>query len=458
MLEEDTRLLLSDAAARAIAYLGGLERRPVFPEAEAIARLERVLDGPLPDGPSPAAEAIALLDEQGSPATVANAGGRYFGFVTGGALPATVAANWLAGAWDQNAFSQVSSPAVALFERAALRWLKEALRLPAGIEGSFVTGATMANFTGLAAARHAVLARAGWDAEAQGLFGAPEITVIVGEEVHSTLYRVLALLGLGRARAVTVPVDEQGRMRADALPPIAGPTILCLQAGNVNSGAFDPAAAIIPAAKERGAWVHVDGAFGLWARACPAKAALAEGFEAADSWAVDAHKWLNVPYDCGLALVRDPAALRAAMSIDGAYLMADDRPPETRNAIEVGPESSRRARAVETWAALKTLGRAGLADLVERNCRQAATLAEGLRAAGVEVLNEVVLNQVVAAFGDDAATERVIAAFQADGTAWCGATTWRGRRAMRISVSSWATTDEDIARTLEAIVTARQAA
>ena len=450
MADDDTRDLLADAAARGTRYLAGLERRPVYPKAGDIDRLEQALKEPLPDSPSEPSEVLAFIDELGSPATVASAGGRYFGFVTGGSLQASLAANWLAGAWDQNAFSFASSPAAALFEVAALRWLKEALGLPEAAEGALVTGATMANFTCLAAARHEVLRRAGWDAEAQGLFGAPEITVMVGEEVHASVYKVLAMLGLGRDRVVRVPADAQGRMRADRMPSIAGPTILCLQAGNVNSGAFDPAEDIIPEARARGAWVHVDGAFGLWVRASPRLAALARGFEAADSWATDAHKWLNVPYDCGLALVRAPEALRRAMSISGAYLMLGAR----RDAIDVTPDSSRRARALEVWAALKSLGRSGLAVMIERNCDQAQWLAGELAKAGAEILNEVVLNQVVAAFGDDEATRRTVAALQDSGLAWCGGTDWQGRHAMRISVSSWATTQTDMETTRDAILSA----
>ena len=453
MDREQRRRLLSEAAERGIRYLEGLADRPVFPEAGSIARLEAALQGPLSDGPTAPSEVLALIDGLGSPATVASAGGRYFGFVTGGALPASVAANWLAGAWDQNSFSFTSSPAAALFEEAALRWLKDALRLPRGAEGALVTGATMANFTCLAAARHHVLERAGWDVESRGLFGAPEVTVIVGQEVHATVRKVLAMLGLGGDRAVPVPVDAQGRMRADLVPEISGPTILCLQAGNVSSGAFDPAPAIIPGAKARGAWVHVDGAFGLWARASDRRAPLAEGFEGADSWATDAHKWLNVPYDCGAAFVAAAQALRAAMSVSGSYLLLGGQ----RDAIDVTPDSSRRARAIEVWAALKSLGRAGLAELVDRNCRQAEWLAGKLAAAGVEVLNEVALNQAVVAFGDDVRTDAVIRAIQASGRIWCGGTTWRGRRAMRISISSWATTQADLDAALDAILLAHRA-
>lgn len=346
-MDSDTRRkLLADAAQRGTRYLEELDNRSVFPRSADVDGLEKVLNTRLPDEPQDDSEVLAFIDEFGSAATVASAGGRYFGFVTGGALPVAVAANWLATAWDQNSFSFASSPAVALFEATALDWLKDCLGLPQEAEGALVTGATMANFTCLAAARHEVLNRAGWNVEEDGLFDAPGITVIVSEEVHASVLKVLALLGLGRERVIQVPTDREGRMRPSALPDLAVPAIVCLQAGNVNSGAFDSATAIIPWAQEKGAWVHVDGAFGLWVRASPRLAALAEGFEDADSWATDAHKWLNVPYDCGAAFVRSPAALGAAMSISGAYLMLGER----RDAIHVTPDSSRRARAIEVWA------------------------------------------------------------------------------------------------------------
>ena len=440
--------LLRDAAERAIRYRAGLDVRAVVPIAEAIEALGD-LGGPLPEGPDDPAAVLAMLDDRGSPATVASAGGRYFGFVTGSSLPVTVAANWLATAWDQNSALSVMSPVATRLEQIALPWLCDLLGLPAGCGGSFVTGATMANLVGLAAARHALLARAGWDVEADGLFGAPPLTVLVGAEVHVSLLKALALLGLGRSRVVTVPVDGQGRMRADALPALDARTIVCLQAGNVNTGAFDPAEAICAAARESRAWVHVDGAFGLWAAAAPARAHLAAGFGEADSWATDAHKWLNVPYDCGLAFVREPRQLAAAMAPSAAAYLAVG---ESREPMHHSPESSRRARGVEVWAALQSLGRAGVADLIERACRHAERFAEGLRAAGYDVLNQVTLNQVLACFGDDEATRAVIAAVQAEGTCWCGATVWQGRAAMRISVSSWATTDGDVERSLAAII------
>jgi glutamate/tyrosine decarboxylase-like PLP-dependent enzyme len=445
--------LLREAAERGIRYLAGLDDRGVAPSSAAVARLE-ALGGPLPDGPSDPAAVLALLDEVASPATVASAGKRYFGFVTGGSLPAALAASWLAAAWDQNAGLRVMSPAAAALEEIAGGWLVDALALPAGTVAGFVTGATMANLAGLAAARHAVLAAAGWDVEAEGLFGAPPITVVVGEEVHVSLVKALGLLGLGRERVVRVPVDGQGRMRAELLPRFQGPTIVCAQAGNVNTGAFDPFEEICAATHDAGAWVHVDGAFGLWAAAAPGRAHLARGVAAADSWATDAHKWLNVPYDSGVVLCRHPEQLRAAMSVSAAYLAAAERP----DPYHATPEMSRRARGVEVWAALRSLGRAGVADLVERTCRLAARFADGLGAAGHAVLNDVTLNQVLVSFGDEAATRAAIAALQADGTCWCGGTVWQGQVAMRISVSSWATTEEDVDRSLEAMLRAARAA
>ncbi len=448
---ESTRALLAATAQCAGDYLAGLEDQPVFPDPQQVQRLREFLDTALPETGIDARQVLAQLVDYASPATVASAGGRYFGFVTGGALPATLAANWLAGAWDQNAFSPISSPAIALLEETALGWLKEALLIPAQAEGALTTGATMANFTCLAAARHRVLQQVGWDVEADGLFGAPPITVVVGEEVHGSVLKVLAMLGLGRRRLVRVPVDGEGRMRADQLPEAAGPTILCMQAGNVTSGAFDPAPEIIAWARDNGAWVHVDGAFGLWAAAVPELAHLVAGCEAADSWATDAHKWLNVPYDCGAALVRDPAALHGALSISGAYLQLD---AGERAAIDVTPDSSRRARAVDVWAAFKALGRSGLAAMVRRHCRQAAWLAAALGEAGIEILNEIVLNQVVAAFGDDGATQAVIRELQKAGHCWCGGSFWKGRQVMRISISSWATSEQDMRHAGDAILAA----
>lgn len=440
--------VLDDAARRAGAYLRNLNTQSVAPSVSAVAALSE-LDEALPERSSNAIETLARLDRLVSPATMGMAGPRFFGFVIGGSLPVALAANWLAGSWDQNAAFYEVTPGVARIEEVASKWLIELFGLPPLTAVGFVTGATMANFTALAAARHAVLANAGWNVEADGLFGAPPITVIIGEEAHPTLLKSLGMLGLGRSRVERVPVDGQGCMRPDALSMIDGPTILCVQAGNINTGAFDPFQQLIERAHEANAWVHVDGAFGLWAKASPSLSHLARGLERADSWATDAHKWLNVPYDSGLAFSRDARALRAAMAVTAEYL-----PSETahRNPSDFTPELSRRARGVEVWAAMRSLGKAGLAELIERNCRHAVRFADGLRAAGHSILNDVVLNQVLVSFGDADRTRRVIAALQKEGTCWCGATVWHGRTAMRISVSSWATTDADVERSLDAML------
>ena len=439
--------LLADALQRALRYLEGARARRVSPAQADVARLAE-LGGPLPEAPTDPRGVLALLDGIGSPATVINAGGRYFGFVNGGSLPAALAADWLAGAWDQNAGLAVSSPTAAALEEIAIRWVCELLRLPPGSGGGLVTGASMANFCGLAAARHALLGRQGWNVERDGLFGAPPLSVVVGEEVHVSLLKALSLLGLGSERVIRVPCDAQGRMRADRLPALSSSSIVCLQAGNVNTGALDPAGAICAAASAKGAWVHVDGAFGLWAAAAPERAHLAEGFELAQSWATDAHKWLNVPYDSGIVLVREPHLLEAAMSTSASYLAQGAQ----RHPFRCTPEMSRRARSVPLWAALRSLGRAGVAQMIERCCRHSARLAEGLRSAGHAVLNDVVLNQVLVSFGAPEVTNAIIAEIQQDGTCWCGGTVWQGQTAMRVSVSSWATTDEDVEKSLAAIL------
>jgi glutamate/tyrosine decarboxylase-like PLP-dependent enzyme len=441
------RQLLENTAQRAISFLEHLSERGVAPTPEAVANLA-TLDQPLSDGPTNAEDVVQVLDEVCSPATMAMPGPRFFGFVIGGVLPVTLAANWLAGAWDQNSGLFTPTPATAQLEQVALNWLVDLFNLPKSSGAGFVTGATMANFSALAAARHAVLKSAGWNVEADGLFGAPAITVIVGDEAHPTLFKSLGLLGLGRNRVIKAPVDSQGRMRADALPSFSGPTIICVQAGNVNSGAFDPCGEICERAHAAGGWVHVDAAFGLWAAACPSMSSLVEGMNLADSWATDFHKWLNVPYDSGIAIVKDAEALRAAMAITAEYLPTS----EFRNPSDYTPELSRRARGVEVWAALRSLGRSGVVELIERNCRQARRFAQGLAEAGFEILNDVVLNQVLVTFNDAATTNRVIAEIQADGTCWCGGTVWHGQTAMRISVSSWATTDEDVEQSLAAII------
>ncbi len=442
------RALLLDAAERGIQYREHVNDRSVAPPADAVARLTS-LGGPLPQDGLPAHEVLAQLDAVAGPATVAMAGGRYFGFVNGSSLPVTLAANWLASAWNQNVALHVMSPAGATLEEQVLRWTAEALDLPA-TTGALVGGASMANLTGLLAARHAVLERAGWNVEADGLFGAPPITVVVGEEVHTAVVRTLGFIGLGRDRVVRVPVDGQGRMRPDRLPAVSGPVILCVQAGNVNTGAFDPVAAMAEWRSRVGAWIHVDGAFGIWARAEPGRAHLAAGYELADSWATDGHKMLNVPYDCGIALVRDERALRAAMAFSAAYLP----PSGIYDPMHHSPDGSRRARSFDVWAAYRFLGRDGLAALVRSCCDMAALIADRLAAAGLSILNDVELNQVLVDVGDDATTAAVIAAVQSDGTCWCGGTRWQGRAAMRISVSSWATTRDDAERSAQAIIDA----
>ncbi len=439
--------LLTDAANRAQRYLKGLAERRVSPSSHSVDELKK-LARRLQEQPVDPAEVLHELDAIGSPATVATAGGRFFGFVIGGSLPAALAANILAAAWDQNAGLEVSSPISAELEKVCRGWLTSLLGLPSETEVGFVTGATMANFTGLAAARHALLEAHGWDVEAQGLFGAPPVTVIVGDEVHVSLLKALSMLGLGRERVLRVPVDGQGRMIPGHIPQVDGPTIVCIQAGNVNTGAFDPADEICSRLRGTNAWIHVDGAFGLWAAASPSKRHLVDGFQKANSWATDAHKWLNVPYDSGLVFVRDPRHLNAAMSTSAAYLMEG----ETRDPHLFVPEMSRRARAIEIWAALRSLGKQGLANLVQTSCAHAQRMARGLQEAGYHVLNEVVINQVLVSFGSPEVTRRVIAGIQQDGTCWCGGTVWQGKTAMRISVSSWATTDADIETSLEAIL------
>lgn len=440
--------LLSAAAARAARYLDDIRERSVRPNPDAVRGLS-AFDVALQDAPMAPERVLEELDRLGSPATMGIAGPRFFGFVIGGSLPAALAANWLASAWDQNTGLYNITPATAVIEQVALRWLVDVLGLPSDCSGAFVTGTTVAHITALAAARHAVLKRVGWNVEADGLFGAPPITVIVGAEAHPTLFKALGVIGLGRNRVIKVPVDDQGRMRADAMPSVSGPTIVCVQSGNLNTGAFDPADEICDRVAGTGAWVHVDGAFGLWARTAPTRAEYARGIERADSWATDGHKWLNVPYDSGIAFVRDADALRASMAVTAEYLPSAS---EHRNPSDFTPELSRRARGVDIWAALRALGRSGVTEMIERSCRHARRFAEALSAAGYEILNDVVLNQVLVSFGEPETTQRVIAGIQEDGTCWCGGTVWQGRTAMRISVIGWNTTDDDVERSIEAML------
>jgi glutamate/tyrosine decarboxylase-like PLP-dependent enzyme len=462
----DRSSLLSRSMELANGYLASLSTRPVGRSVDRAA-LQAALGGPLPDGPADPLAVVEGLAAAADAGLVASAGPRFFGFVVGGSLPAALAADWLTSAWDQNAGLYSISPAAAVAEEVAGAWLVELLGLPGETTVGFVTGSTMANFTALAAARHRVLAAAGWDVERRGLQGAPPLTVITHQGSHVTVYASLQMLGLGREgeRVRTIAADDQGRMRPDSLREvlgtIEGPTIVCAQAGNVNTGAFDPLDALIPIAHERGAWVHVDGAFGIWAAAVPSMRDRMRGYETADSWSTDAHKWLNVPYDSGLVFVRDRAAHHAAMTLGAEYYV--ETAGVDRDNYNWVPESSRRARGFTVLAALRSLGRSGLVDLIERDCVHARRMAGRLAAAPrTSILNEVVLNQVLVRFegpagdGDgalgDARTRAIIDAVQRDGTCWLGGTVWDGRAAMRFSVSGWQTTAADIEISADAIL------
>jgi len=463
--------LLKRTTDLALEFLDGLPERRVRQTA-SVAELRAALGGPLPEEGTDAREVIEHLARAADPGLVGTAGPRYFGFVIGGHVPASLAADWLTSAWDQNAGLYVTSPANSVVEEVAAAWLLEILGLPASASLGFTTGCSMANFTALAAARHAVLARQGWDVEKAGLFGAPPIEVVIGNEAHATILTALQMLGLGRERVKRVAVDGQGRMVPAALREMlaggSGPLIVCAQAGNVDTGAFDPLeeiVAIVRESRERGGWLHVDGAFGLWAAAVPSLAHLVRGAAGADSWATDAHKWLNVPYDSGIVAVAHPEPHRAAMTISAAYLVQTEG--HERDPFDWVPEFSRRARGFTVWAALRSLGRAGVAGMVERCCALARRFAERLREEpGVEILNEVVLNQVLVRFhrpggptdGADGLTREVIARVQADGTCWLGGTTWQGKAAMRISVSGWATTEADVDASAAAILRSFRAA
>ncbi|MEA2599883.1 MAG: hypothetical protein QOF89_875 [Acidobacteriota bacterium] len=462
--------LLKRTADLAQEFLDGLPERRVGP-AVPVEELRAALGGSLPERGEDALRVMEHLARAADPGLVGMAGPRYFGFVIGGHVPASLAADWLTSTWDQNATLYVTSPANSVVEEVAAGWVLELLGLPATASVGFTTGCSMANFTALAAARHAVLARAGWDVEAQGLFGAPEIEVVIGEEAHATILSALQMLGLGRERVKRVAMDSQGRMVPEALRDVlaggSGPLIVCAQAGNVNTGSFDPLEAIIPLVRERGGWLHVDGAFGLWAGAVPSLAHLVRGADQADSWATDAHKWLNVPYDSGIVIVAHPEPHRAAMTISAAYLAQTEG--RERDPFDWVPEFSRRARGFTVWAALRSLGRDGVKELVERCCALARRFAKRLGSEpGVEILNDVVLNQVLVRFsspsGDagaltrDALTRDIIARVQAGGTCWLGGTTWHGKAAMRISVSNWSTTEADVDASAAAILRCFRAA
>ncbi|MFD2204094.1 pyridoxal phosphate-dependent decarboxylase family protein [Kiloniella antarctica] len=440
-----SRNLLKDAFNRGDNYLSMIDERRVFPDVQALSALAG-FDEPLSQKGDDPANILRMLDELGAPATVASAGSRYFGFVVGGSLPVTVGANWIATAWDQVASSAVTSPVADKIEKVTSGWLLDVLDLPRHSAVGFVTGATMATFTALAAARHKLLKRQGWNVEENGLFGAPEIKVIVSEEVHVSALKALSMLGLGKDRVIRIPTDANGVMDISHLPELDGSTIICTQAGNVNSGDFDPIGEICEKAKVSGAWVHVDGAFGLWARASKSRAYLAKGAEKADSWATDGHKWLNTPYDCGVVICRDVEALYNSMSVSASYL----REIETA-AQNFMPEFSKRARGIEIWAALKFLGRDGVDDLISGCCDLAIYFSEGLERLGLTVLNDVVVNQIVVCWDSAEKTENLMQAVQQEGTCWFGPTVWKGHNAFRLSVSSWKISKGDIDLSLQAI-------
>jgi glutamate/tyrosine decarboxylase-like PLP-dependent enzyme len=448
----EERDLLRRTAEIAADFLDTLDDRPIWPRATT-DELRAALGGPLPDGPGDPTEVVKALAQAAERGVVGIPSGRYFGFVIGGALPAALAADWLTSTWDQNAGLVACGPSAAVVEEVAGEWLKDLLHIPASASFAFVTGCQVAHVTCLAAARHAVLEREGWDVEERGLAGSPPITVVTGGKRHVTIDRALRLLGLGSACAVRVDVDSEGRMLLEglekALGEIDGPAIVCAQAGEVNTGAFDSFEEIAALCRDSRAWLHVDGAFGLWASASPELRHLTHGIDRADSWATDAHKWLNIPYDSGLAFVAHPEAHRAAMRLTAAYLVTDAN--AVRDEMDWTPEFSRRARGFAVYAGLRSLGRSGVADLVERSCARARRFASAIvRLSGCEVLNEVVLNQVLFRFEDDATTESMLASVQASGEAWMSGTTWDDRAAIRLSVSNWRTTEADIDRAVAA--------
>lgn len=445
--------LLKSALRYAEEYLTAIEERPVFPSVDTLRALDH-FDEPLPDVSSEASETLSMLHRIGSPSTVAQVGGRYFGFVNGGALPVGVAARVLADVWDQNTAHYVMSPVAARLEQVCEGWLTDLLGLPEGTAAGFVTGSTLANLSGLAAGRNELLRRRGWDVVQDGLYGAPPISVFVGQDAHAVVRKSLALLGMGEAHMHVIPVDDQGRLDMDHFPQLNEPALVVAQAGNVNSGAFDPFGEICARTHEAGGWVHVDGAFGLWAAAVPSLRPLVPGITDADSWAVSAHKTLNVPYDCGIVFCRDRGALEAAFRTSAAYFQWSDE----RDPMRYTPSMSKRARSVELWAILRSLGRDGVVRLVEQLCTHAQDFAHQLGAEGFQIHNDVVFNQVLVSCGTDEETGRTLAAIQELGECWCGGSTWHGRSVIRVSVCSWSTTQEDIRRSVQAFSKARQLA
>jgi glutamate/tyrosine decarboxylase-like PLP-dependent enzyme len=441
--------LVQNADKRALAYIEGVDGRRVFPDQAAIDALSAFDEG-LPETGSPASETLALLDEVGSPATVATNGPRYFGFVVGAALPVAAAAERLLLAWDNSSSLYVTSPACATVEEVAAKWMLDILDLPRQSAVGFGTSATACSLTCLTAARRALLLKAGWDADEKGLFGAPEIRVVVSEKVHVTILKALRILGFGSSRLLVAPVDQYGRIDPRRLPALDDRTIVCLQAGEVNTGEFDPFSEIIPLARSAGAWVHIDGAFGLWARTSGTLRHYTDGVEQADSWTVDGHKWLNTPYDCAMAICKDPAMLAAAMNSDAVYAAGTSTAQKNLTL-----EFSRRARGVPVWAILRTLGRQGVAEMIDRHCAQATQLAGSLRQAGFEVINRVVLNQVIVRGQSDAETKAIQGGAHDSGEVWFGMSAWEGKPAFRLSISSWRTTNDDITRLVDVLIAAR---
>lgn len=449
--EMGDKKIFEQAKAYAFDYMDTIAARGVYPDARAIANLAR-FDETMPDNPQAGEDVLHLLHACGSPATVAQTGGRYFGFVNGNVIPTALAARWLSDTWDQNPALYVISPVVARLEQICEQWLTDLFGLPLDSAAGFVSGTSIATMCGLAAARHTLLKRLDWDVNTKGLFGAPPFRVVVSRQAHGTVFKALALLGLGKDRVELVPADAQGRMKAHKLPTLDANTLLILQAGNVNTGAFDAFEVICEEARQAGAWVHVDGAFGLWAATSEKRRYLTRGIEKADSWSVDGHKTLNTPYDCGIILCRHREALIEAMQASGAYIQYSDQ----RDGMIYGPDMSRRARAVEVWAALKYLGRKGVAQLVDGFCENAASFAVALKEEGFRVLNDVVFNQVLVACETPPETQRTLENIQRGGVCWCGGTVWEDRPAIRISVCSWTTTADDVAASIEAFVRARK--
>lgn len=452
-IELAEKALFEQAKSYAYDYMDGVGERAVYPTPEAIQNLAH-FDESVPEKPQSGTEILRLLHQFGSPATTAQTGGRYFGFVNGNVVPTALAARWLADTWDQNTALYVMSPIVSQLERVCEQWVVDLLGLPADTAMGIVGGTSTATMCGLAAARYELLKRQGWDVNVQGLFGAPRLRVIVSQQAHGTVLKALALLGLGKNCVEFVPADEQGRLNPAELPVLDASTLLILQAGHVSTGSFDAFAELCDKANQAGAWVHIDGAFGLWAAASPSRKKLTEGIAKADSWSVDGHKTLNTPYDCGLILCKKRDTLVTAMQASGEYIQYSEK----RDGMMYVPDMSRRARAVGLWATLRYLGRQGVAELMDGLCERATQFGTELQAAGFHVLNDVVFNQVLVTCDTPAETEATLLYIQQSGECWCGGTMWNGKPAIRISVCSWATTEEDVNRSVQAFIEAREKA